>query len=163
MELPTVLTSTDSTMHLQSGQGETLATTSAPQTQAQDMQASLTSPTLAFSQVARMTAKQVEFAEEPLHALIGKSPEQMTDQELMQHVELLRQYRKSPQTLTAKLKKDEEKMDLEFGQSEDKKLRQKVSKTLGEKAEKRVGANAEVQGAKLAGKYTNFGVIVPPQ
>lgn len=117
-----------------------------------ETQKSIPAPTTTSSQSKPLTSSEVKFAEEPIHLLLGKNVKDMTDVELAAHCEYLRSLRKSPQTLVAKVKKDEELLDGMYGESDDKKIRRTTSKTLEEKTKKR-GQTAEVQGGKLANKW----------
>lgn len=97
-----------------------------------------------------MTPAEVKFAEEPLFMLIEKDVTQMTQDELHKHVELLRTLRRAPQSLSAKLVRDEASLDAQHGEPEVKKIRRRVN---GENDEKLVQKKTAVLGAKLADKW----------
>lgn len=61
-----------------------------------------------------------------MHRLIEKDVSQMSADELHKHVEMLRNLRRVPQNLSAKLQRDEAARDLEHGEPEDKQIRKRV-------------------------------------
>jgi len=110
-------------------------------------------PTTFKSLAGVLNVEQVQHTEEPIHLLIGKSVENMTQEELKQHIEVLRTLRKAPQSLQSKLTKDELLMDGEYGEPEHKKIRKKFSQTLEDKTAASK-STADAKGKNLADKYS---------
>lgn len=119
-------------------------------------------PTTQKTKASSLSVAETKSAEEPLFKQMERNVEEMTQAELIAHVEMLRQYRKSPQTLSSKISKDELALDGEFGEPEAKKIRKAAPKTLEEKMKRSV-ANVEVKAAALASKWGNFSALPKPE
>jgi len=67
------------------------------------------------SQLGQLNVSAIVFSELPLYRLVGLDPSQMTTEQQRAYVERIRELRKSPQSLGARLKKDGEILDAEHG------------------------------------------------
>lgn len=99
------------------------------------------------------TVNDVRFAEAPLWELLEVDPATLTLDEQKALVLKVNELRKSPQTLQAKMKKDRETLDLEFGSLPADVLQAKFAKTPGVRKPRSTNTQVIKSAAKLQDQY----------